>query len=54
MGLQVTLDRIQQETENKDINKTRLGQLGANISPDRSSLTQHVFIGYFCLGTLPV
>ena len=27
--------------------KTRLGQLGANISPDRSSLTPQVLIGNF-------
>ena len=34
--------------------KTRLGQLGVNISPERSSLTQHVFTGYFRHGTPPV
>ena len=28
-------------------NETRLGQLGANISPDRSSLTPQVLIGNF-------
>ena len=27
--------------------QTRLGQLGANISPDRSSLTPQVLIGNF-------
>ena len=31
----------------ENTNKTRLGQLGANISPDRSSLTPQVLIGNF-------
>ena len=34
--------------------KTRLGQLGANISPDRSSLTPQVLIGNFLKHNYPL
>ena len=33
---------------------TRLGQLGANISPDRSSLTPQVLIGNFLKHNYPL
>ena len=36
------------------ITKTRLGQLGANISPDRSSLTPQVLIGNFLKHNYPL
>ena len=35
-------------------NLTRLGQLGANISPDRSSLTPQVLIGNFLKHNYPL
>ena len=34
--------------------QTRLGQLGANISPDRSSLTPQVLIGNFLKHNYPL
>ena len=34
--------------------KTRLGQLGANISPDRSSLTPQVLMGNFLKHNYPL
>ena len=34
--------------------ETRLGQLGANISPDRSSLTPQVLIGNFLKNNYPL
>ena len=34
--------------------ETRLGQLGANISPDRSSLTPQVLIGNFLKHNYPL
>ena len=34
--------------------RTRLGQLGANISPDRSSLTPQVLIGNFLKHNYPL
>ena len=37
-----------------EINITRLGQLGANISPDRSSLTPQVLIGNFLKHNYPL
>ena len=36
------------------ITPTRLGQLGANISPDRSSLTPQVLIGNFLKHNYPL
>ena len=36
------------------LDKTRLGQLGANISPDRSSLTPQVLIGNFLKHNYPL
>ena len=36
------------------ITQTRLGQLGANISPDRSSLTPQVLIGNFVKHNYPL
>ena len=36
------------------IYRTRLGQLGANISPDRSSLTPQVLIGNFLKHNYPL
>ena len=36
------------------VNLTRLGQLGANISPDRSSLTPQVLIGNFLKHNYPL
>ena len=36
------------------LTKTRLGQLGANISPDRSSLTPQVLIGNFVKHNYPL
>ena len=38
----------------ENTNKTRLGQLGANISPDRSSLTPQVLIGNFLKHNYPL
>ena len=38
----------------RSILKTRLGQLGANISPDRSSLTPQVLIGNFLKHNYPL
>ena len=38
----------------ENISKTRLGQLGANISPDRSSLTPQVLIGNFLKHNYPL
>ena len=37
-----------------NLKKTRLGQLGANISPDRSSLTPQVLIGNFLKHNYPL
>ena len=39
---------------NLNIFETRLGQLGANISPDRSSLTPQVLIGNFLKHNYPL
>ena len=36
------------------LSRTRLGQLGANISPDRSSLTPQVLIGNFLKHNYPL
>ena len=38
----------------KSLFRTRLGQLGANISPDRSSLTPQVLIGNFLKHNYPL
>ena len=38
----------------RKVNLTRLGQLGANISPDRSSLTPQVLIGNFLKHNYPL
>ena len=38
----------------RNIDATRLGQLGANISPDRSSLTPQVLIGNFLKHNYPL
>ena len=38
----------------KEARITRLGQLGANISPDRSSLTPQVLIGNFLKHNYPL
>ena len=56
--------RIQEEVQNRlrhladnvkpGMGKTRLGQLGANISPDRSSLTPQVLIGNFLKHNYPL
>ena len=45
--LKLPLSSKLNQTTGKLYNKTRLGQLGANISPDRSSLTPQVLIGNF-------
>ena len=42
------------ETVSSQQVKTRLGQLGANISPDRSSLTPQVLIGNFLKHNYPL
>ena len=50
----VQQDFIGQVHYDKVKGQTRLGQLGANISPDRSSLTPQVLIGNFLKHNYPL
>ena len=55
MSLHIGIFMNDLATEIKNVGLgTRLGQLGANISPDRSSLTPQVLIGNFLKHNYPL